>query len=70
MATENHPNPSSGASSPKRESEVPTRPSVVHPAETEKSGGDKANKVANRLAHKANKTEQAFEDDNSKLFSK
>jgi hypothetical protein len=43
---------------------------VVHPAETEKSGGDKVNKVANRLAHKANKTEQAFEDDNGKLFSK
>jgi hypothetical protein len=68
MTTENKLNPSSGPSKfPSRTTEVPSHPAAVHPAETEKSD---AEKIANRLAHKANKTEQKFDDDNSNLFSK
>jgi len=46
---------------------VPTHPGVTNPSETEKSG---ANEIANRLAHKANKTEQDFGRENSNLFHK
>ena len=68
MTTDNQANPSSGPSTfPPRGSDVPTHPGVTNPSETEKSG---ANEIANRLAHKANKTEQDFGRENSNLFHK
>jgi len=68
MTTDNKLNPSSGPSTfPSRTTEVPNHPAVAKPEKTEESS---AEKIANRLAHKANKTEQEFEGDNSNLFSK
>jgi hypothetical protein len=68
MTTDSNLNPSSGPSTfPPRTTEVPNHPHVTQPTEAEESV---AEKVANRLAHKANKTEQQFDSDNSNLFSK
>ena len=68
MTTNNKLNPSAGPSTfPRRTTEVPTHPAAVQPKDTEKSD---AEKIANRLAHKANKAEQEFESDNGNLFSK
>jgi hypothetical protein len=68
MTTEKKVNPSSAASAfPNRDSEVPTHSAVVHPNETATSG---VQKVANRMAHKANKREKEFDRDKSDLFTK
>jgi hypothetical protein len=69
MTTDNKVNPASGPSTfPPRKTEVPTHPGVTQPVDTENKSG--ANEIANRLAHKANKTEQEFGRENSNLFSK
>jgi hypothetical protein len=66
MTTDVNPNPSDGAATfPPRTSEVPTRPASVG---TDDENG--ADKTADRMAHKAAKTEQNFDKDNSQLFNK
>jgi hypothetical protein len=70
MTTQKTINRSSGSSSPSHTTEVPTRPGVVHPKETEKSIADQVETVANRMAHKANKRQQDYDRENTNLFTK
>jgi hypothetical protein len=66
MTTDRTSNPSTGSSKfPPRVNEVPTKPAVGG----EKSE-DRADQVADRLAHKGAKDQQDFGRDNNKLFSK
>lgn len=59
-------NPSTaGSTFPPRISEVPTKPAVA--GETTE---DRAEKTADRLAHKSAKDEQDFDRDNNSLFSR
>jgi hypothetical protein len=66
MTTDVNTNPSNAPSTfPPRTSEVPTKP-----ATTGQGDEDRADKTADRMAHKGAKTEQGFDKDNSQLFNK
>jgi hypothetical protein len=66
MTTDRTSNPSTGASTfPPRVTEVPTKPAV-----TGEKADDRAEKTADRLAHKGAKDEQDFDRDNNKKFTK
>jgi hypothetical protein len=68
MTIESNSSPSTVPSTPhNRTTEVPTHPGVTETKETDQN---EAEKIANRLAHQANKREQNFDTDNNNLFSK
>ena len=66
ISTNVNPDPSTGTGSfPKNTSQVPTTPGVL-----EKESDSRVDQVANRLAHKGAKAEQAFDKENEPLFNK
>jgi hypothetical protein len=69
MTTDNRPNlANEPVAFPPNPTQTPAKPGL-----TEKEGSqnvDRADKIADHLAHKGAQTEQGFDNENSKLFSK
>jgi hypothetical protein len=73
MTTDNQPNPSNDpatdpATFPPNPTQLPAEPGLPERAGDEKI--DRVDQVADHMAHKGAKAEQAFDTENNQLFSK